>query len=58
MQWISVNYGDILVILVLALVVGLIIRGMIVDKKKGKSCGCSSCSGCAMAGACHKMKSE
>lgn len=58
MQWLSASYGDILVIVVLALVVGLIVRGMIRDKKKGKSCGCSSCSGCAMAGSCHNMKTE
>lgn len=33
---------------VLVLVVALIIRGMIKDKKAGKGCGgnCSHCSGC------------
>jgi len=47
------TFGDIVVLAVLALVVGLVVRGMIRDKKKGKSCGgCSGCSGCAMAGSC------
>ena len=39
--------GDIIVLAVLALVIGLVIRGMIRDKKKGKCCGCSGCSSCA-----------
>ena len=44
--------GDIIVLAVLAAVVVLIVAGMIRDKKKGKSCGCSSCKGCSMAGSC------
>ena len=44
--------GDIIVIAVLVLVIGLVVRGMIRDKKKGKSCGCGSCKGCSMAGSC------
>ena len=44
--------GDIIVLAGLALVVGLVIAGMIRDRKKGKSCGCSSCKGCSMAGSC------
>lgn len=48
--------GDIIVLGVLALVVGLIVAGMIRDKKKGKSCsGCSSCKGCSMAGKCSSI---
>ena len=39
--------GDIIVIAVLLCVIGLIVRGMIRDKKQGKCCGCSGCSGCA-----------
>ena len=44
--------GDIIVLGVLALVVGLIVADMIRDKKKGKCSGCSSCKGCSMAGSC------
>ena len=44
--------GDIIVLGLLALIVGLIVAGMIRDRKKGKSCGCSSCKGCSMAGSC------
>lgn len=44
--------GDIIVITVLILIVALVIRGMIRDKKKGKHCGCGTCKGCAMAGNC------
>jgi len=46
------TFGDIIVLSVLVLVVGLIIYGMIRDRKKGKCCGCSGCSGCAHAGFC------
>ena len=46
------TFGDIIVLAVLALVIGLVVRGMIRDKKKGKSCGCGSCKGCSMAGSC------
>ena len=46
------TFGDIIVLAVLVLVVGLVVRGMIRDKKKGKSCGCGSCKGCSMAGSC------
>lgn len=48
MAWLSANLANIVVIAVLALVVGLVIRGMIRDKKAGRS----SCGGCASCGAC------
>ena len=39
-------------------VVALIIRGIIKNKKSGKSgCGCG-CSGCAMNGSCHSAINE
>ena len=45
--------GDILVLAVIGLAVGLIIAGMVRDKKRGKTCGgCSGCSGCAHSGSC------
>ena len=46
------TYGDMIVIAVLVLIVALIIRGMIRDKKKGNCCGCSGCSGCPSRGNC------
>jgi hypothetical protein len=46
--------GTMLVLMILLLIVGLIIRGMIRDKKAGKSviCGgsCETCGGCAAHG--------
>ena len=44
------NWGNILVLSILALIITLIIFSMIRDKKKGRhSCGgnCSSCPGCS-----------
>lgn len=49
------NFGTLLVLLALALVVGLIIRRMIKDRKAGKlacGCDCGTCSGCG--GSCCK----
>lgn len=42
------TFGDIIVIGVLILVVGLIIRGMLRDRRKG----CSGCSGCRESSLC------
>lgn len=54
LAWIMENIGTILISAVLLLVVVLIIRKLVKDKKKGKSsCGCN-CAHCAMAGSCHK----
>lgn len=53
------NPGTFAVLAVLIIIVGLIVYKMIKDKKSGKSsCSCGgSCSGCGMAGSCHKPKS-
>lgn len=52
--WITENIGTILISAVLLLVVVLIIRKLVKDKKKGKSsCGCN-CAHCAMSGSCHQ----
>ncbi len=45
-EWLKTNYGTILIIAVLILIVALIIRGIIRDRKKGKHiCGgnCGTC---------------
>ena len=47
LAWITENIGTILISAVLLLVVVLIIRKLVKDKKKGKSsCGCN-CAHCA-----------
>mgnify|MGYP002518588432 CR=1 FL=1 len=52
--WLANNYVTVLICAALVLVVFLIIRSLVRDKKKGKStCGCN-CAHCAMAGSCHK----
>ncbi|HOP12322.1 MAG TPA: FeoB-associated Cys-rich membrane protein [Oscillospiraceae bacterium] len=57
--WFFENLSSILIGLILAAVIALIIIMMIRNKKKGKSsCGCSSCSGCAMAGSCHPAEEK
>ena len=60
--WLAANYVNILLIAAVAASVFFIVRGMVRDRKAGKtSCGsCSSCggacAGCPMAGACHGRK--
>lgn len=53
------NPGTFAVLAVLIIIVGLIVYKMIKDKKSGKSsCSCGGrCSGCGMAGSCHKPQS-
>ena len=56
LAWIAENIGTILITAALVLIVALIARKLIKDKKKGKSsCGCN-CAHCAMAGSCHSQK--
>ncbi len=56
--WLSANLINILLVAVIMAVVVLLIRGMIRDKKTGKSsCGgscasCSACSSCSSCGRC------
>lgn len=53
-SWFLNNLGNIAVCIVLTVVVGMIIRTLIRNKKKGKSsCGCG-CATCAMSGSCRK----
>ena len=56
MQWLQQNWGSLLVIAVLALIIGAIVFFHIRAKRKGKgSCGCG-CDHCAMSGLCHAKK--
>lgn len=49
--------GTFLVLAILAVLVGLIIRGMYKDRQLGRSCGsCGGCAGCRMQGQCHSGK--
>ena len=55
--WLSANLINIILVAVLVLIVGLLLRGMIRDKKAGKSsCGgnCASCGACGGCSACNQ----
>jgi hypothetical protein len=53
LEWLSNNWGNILIIALVMALVALAVMSMIRDKKAGKSsCGCN-CANCAMAGKCH-----
>ena len=57
LAWLSANLANIIIIAVLVLIVGLLIRRLILDKKAGKSsCGgsCASCGLCA-GGSCKRV---
>jgi hypothetical protein len=52
LAWLAANLINIVLILVIAAVIGLILRGMIRDRKAGKSpCG-GSCTDCGACGSC------
>ena len=53
LTWLAANLGSIVVALTLCVIVGLIVRGMVRDKKQGKSSCSHGCSNCAMHGQCH-----
>lgn len=56
--WLENNWGTLLVAAVLALIVGLVIYKMILDRRAGKtSCG-GNCAGCALAGRCHEVAAK
>jgi len=53
LNWIAENLATILICAILILIVFLIIRYLLRQKKAGKSsCGCG-CANCAMHGQCH-----
>ncbi len=55
-EWIAANIGTIAISTVLLIIVFAIVRGLIKNKKNGKSsCGCG-CGGCSMNGSCHPKK--
>lgn len=58
MEWFSANWGTILAVAILALIVGFAIRTVVKDKKTGRSSCGAGCAGCAMRGACHKKTGE
>ena len=52
LAWLSANLINIALIAALVLIVGLLLRGMIRDKKAGKSSCGGNCAGCGACGAC------
>ena len=58
LAWLIANLANIVIILMIALAVFFVIRGLIRDKKAGKSsCGCS-CSECGACQACHAQNAH
>ena len=55
LTWLSANLINIVLVAVLALIVTLLIRGMIRDKKAGKSSCGGSCASCGACGKCGSM---
>ena len=54
MEWLLSNLGTIVVSLILIAVVALAVRTLIRNRKNGRSCCGTSCSGCA--GNCSQME--
>ncbi len=49
LEWLKLNIGTIVALLILVAVVALIIRKLVLDKRAGKSCcgDCGSCHACS-----------
>ena len=58
MEWLAANWGSIVVIAVLALIVGEVIYGMLREKKKGKSSCACGCGGCAYSASCPTAQNQ
>ena len=58
LAWISSNIGTVLVVAVLVLIVFLIVRSMLRDKKAGRSSCGSNCAHCQMTGKCHEFQNS
>ena len=54
LTWLGANLINIVLVAVLAGLIALVIRGMIRDKKAGKSSCGGSCSSCGACGGCGK----
>ncbi|MCC8042932.1 MAG: FeoB-associated Cys-rich membrane protein [Oscillospiraceae bacterium] len=54
MEFLTANIGTIIVLAVLVLIVALIVRGIVSDKKKGKSSCGAKCGCCPNSALCHK----
>ena len=55
LAWLSINLINIVLVAVIVVVTFLLIRGMVRDKKAGKSaCGgnCAACGACSACGKC------
>ncbi len=50
-EWLAANWGNILVISLIAIAVILAVVSIVRNRRAGK-CSCGNCSGCAMAGNC------
>jgi hypothetical protein len=57
--WLSANLINIVLVVALAAIAGLVIRGLIRDRKAGKSscgCDCASCGACCRCGAADSVQ--
>ena len=57
LAWLAANFVNLVLILAVAALLGLIVRGMVRDRRAGKSsCGgsCADCGACHGCGACRQ----
>ena len=58
LAWLSQNWGNIVILTVIALLVSAIVLCSIRAKRKGKNTCGGGCSGCAMQGMCHSHNAK
>ena len=56
LNWLAENAGTIVITMALVIIVFLVIRGMVRDRRAGKSSCGNACAHCPMSIACHRNK--
>ncbi|MBR2465160.1 MAG: FeoB-associated Cys-rich membrane protein [Clostridia bacterium] len=56
LAWLQQNWGNVVILGVIALIVGAILFSYVRKKRQGKSTCLCGCSQCAMQGICHQQK--
>lgn len=58
LAWFQQNWGNIVILAVIAWIVGAILFCHLRAKRKGKNTCGGGCSGCAMQGMCHSQQKK
>ena len=58
LAWLAENWGNIVILSVVALILGAVVISLVRAKRKGKSTCACGCGQCAMQGICRSQKQK